>query len=184
MLGLTIAEHLYRRFPGRPEGDLAKMRAQAVSRPSLRRSARALGFDPDLAAEGERVGAEEIESLIRSQSVISATVEAVIGAVFLEFGFSRTADAVVEAFADRVDYVLDQHVDHKTVLQEALARRGGSVTYALIEMSGPPHERRFTTAALSGDAELGRGSGASKKASEQAAAREALANLHQSSSES
>ena len=84
---------------------------------------------------------------------------------------------MVAAFADRVDYVLQRHVDHKTVLQEQLARRGASVTYAVTETSGPPHQRLFTTVAMVGELELGRGSGSSKKASEQAAAREALANI-------
>ncbi len=179
VLGLAIAQHLYERFPDRPEGDLAKVRAQVVSRTSCAVVARKLGLDRDLAAEGERVGAEEIDALIRSQSVVAATVEAVIGAVFIDSGFDRTAEAVVAAFADRVDYVLQRHVDHKTVLQEQLARRGASVTYAVTDTSGPPHQRLFTTVALVGELELGRGSGSSKKASEQAAAREALANIDQ-----
>ena len=177
VLGLAIAQHLYERFPDRPEGDLAKVRAQVVSRTSCAVVARKLGLDRDLAEEGERVGAEEIDALIRSQSVVAATVEAVIGAVFIHSGFDLTAEAVVAAFADRVDYVLQRHVDHKTVLQEQLARRGASVTYAVIDTSGPPHQRLFTTVAMVGELELGRGSGSSKKASEQAAAREALANI-------
>ncbi len=81
---------------------------------------------------------------------------------------------MVEAFAERVAYAVEGHVDHKTVLQEELARRGASVTYELVETTGPDHERRFTTAAMVEGRELGRGSGPSKKASEQAAAREAL----------
>lgn len=177
VLGLAIAQHLYERFPDRPEGDLAKVRAQVVSRTSCAVVARKLGLDRDLAEEGERVGAEEIDALIRSQSVVAATVEAVIGAVFIHSGFDPTAAAVVAAFADRVDYVLQRHVDHKTVLQEQLARRGASVTYAVTDTSGPPHQRLFTTVAMVGELELGRGSGSSKKASEQAAAREALANI-------
>ena len=87
------------------------------------------------------------------------------------------AAAIVAAFARRVDYALDEHVDHKTVLQEELARRGRSVTYALVEATGPDHDRRFTSAAIVDGAELGRGSGPSKKASEQEAAREALRRI-------
>ena len=84
---------------------------------------------------------------------------------------------IVAAFDPRIEYAMTSHVDHKTVLQEELARQGGSVTYALIETSGPDHDRRFTTAALVDGVELGRGSGVSKKASEQEAAREALRQL-------
>ncbi len=179
VLGLAIAHHLYERFPEQSEGDLAKVRAQVVSRASCAVVARETGLDRDLADEGRRLGAEEIETLIASQSVVAATVEAVIGAVFVHSGFDETAEAVVELFAERIEYVLQRHVDHKTVLQEELARRGASVTYELTETSGPPHQRLFTTAARVGARELGRGSGPSKKASEQAAAREALANIHQ-----
>ena len=125
VLGLAIAQHLYERFPDRPEGDLAKVRAQVVSRTSCAVVARKLGLDRDLAEEGERVGAEEVEALIRSQSVVAATVEAVIGAVFIDSGFDRTAAAVVAAFADRVDYVLQRHVDHKTGAAGATGTSGG-----------------------------------------------------------
>src|SRR6478672_6324267 len=116
-------------------------------------------------------------ALATSDTVIAEVVEAGIGACFLEVGLERVADAVVEAFAGRVSYALDEHVDHKTVLQEELARQGGSVTYALAETTGPDHDRRFTSVALVEGAELGRGSGGSKKASEQEAAREALEQI-------
>ncbi len=70
---------------------------------------------------------------------------------------------MVEAFADRVAYASERHVDFKTVLQEELARRGGSVTYSVVEVSGPDHQRTFTTAALVAGQELGRGSGAEQE---------------------
>jgi len=180
VLGVAIASHLFERFPDRPEGDLARIRANAVSRPSCAVAARALGLDVDLVAEGERRGGEaaaSAASLAGSDSVMGALVEAAIGAAFVAFGYDRVAPAVVEAFADRVSYASERHVDFKTVLQEELARRGGSVTYSVVEVSGPDHQRTFTTAALVDGRELGRGSGASKKASEQAAAREALAGI-------
>jgi ribonuclease-3 len=180
VLGLAIASHLFVRFPDRPEGDLARIRANAVSRPSCAIAARALGLDADLLAEGERRGGEaavSAPSLAASDSVMAALVEAAIGGCFVAFGYDRVAPAVVEAFADRVAYASERHVDFKTVLQEELARRGGSVTYSVVEVSGPDHQRTFTTAALVDGRELGRGSGASKKASEQAAAREALAGM-------
>ena len=81
------------------------------------------------------------------------------------------------AFDPRIEYALTSHVDHKTELQEALARTGRAVVYTVIEVEGPPHDRRFTCAAVVADEEIGRGSGRSKKAAEQEAAREALAHL-------
>jgi ribonuclease-3 len=178
VLGLAVADTLYRRFPERPEGDLARIRAHAVSRQSCAEVARRLGLDDDLAAEAARCEREaDIETLIRSQAVMAALVESAIGAVYLEYGLKPVAAAVVEAFSGPIDFAVERHVDHKTVLQEALARLGASVTYRLMETSGPPHRRTFTTAAMVDGREAGRGAGTSKKASEQAAAREALAAL-------
>jgi len=180
VLGLAIAEHLYQRFPDAPEGDLARVRAYVVSRESCAATARAIGFEQELAAEAERLGGEAASGaalLVRSDSVMAEVAEAVIGAAFITFGHDRVAAAVAESFAPRVEYALAEHVDAKTVLQEELARQGGSVTYALVEITGPDHDRRFTTAALVDGEELGTGSGPSKKASEQAAAREALRRM-------
>ena len=170
VLGLAIAGELYERFPDRPEGDLARIRAHVVSRE--------LDLAADLRREGSRRGfADDAEALAGSDAVLAAIVESAIGAVYLEFGFEAVRPAIVDMFAGRVEYALERYVDYKTVLQEELARRAASVTYRLTDTSGPPHRRVFTTAAWVGEVELGQGSGSSKKVSEQAAAREALANL-------
>jgi ribonuclease-3 len=84
---------------------------------------------------------------------------------------------VLSAFADRIEYALTDYVDYKTELQEELARRNLSVSYSVVEVDGPPHDRRFTCAAVIDGEQAGVGSGASKKAAEQNAAREALAAL-------
>ena len=139
--------------------------------------ARELRLDRDLERRGRSVGGEGLVTaavLAASESVMAQVVEAAIGAVFVSCGPERTIPAVIDAFAGRVAYAAEGHVDHKTVLQEHLARQGASVTYALVESTGPDHDRRFTTAALVEGRELGRGSGPTKKASEQAAARRAL----------
>jgi ribonuclease-3 len=97
--------------------------------------------------------------------------------VFLEYGFEQIEDSVVGAFAGRIEYALTTYVDHKTELQEALARLGRSVTYTVLDVAGPPHDRTFTCAAMIDGEQAGVGTGASKKAAEQEAAREALASL-------
>jgi ribonuclease-3 len=97
--------------------------------------------------------------------------------LFLEHGFERIEQPIVEAFAGRIDYALTSHVDYKTELQEALARRGQAVSYAVLEVEGPPHDRRFTCAATIDGEQLGVGSGESKKAAEQEAAKETLEKL-------
>jgi ribonuclease-3 len=182
VLSLSIAGHLYQRFPQRPEGDLARFRANIVSRPGCAAAARGLGLGPLLETEAAGIGSEAAATapmLAASDTVMAELVEAAIGACFLAFGFEAVAAAVVDAFAERVEYVLEEHVDHKTVLQEELARQGWSVTYLLVDAIGPDHDRLFTTAAVVEGRELGRGSGTSKKASEQEAAREALTALAQ-----
>jgi ribonuclease III len=181
VLGLVVAHHLYRRFPESAEGDLAKVRAHVVSRSSCAAVAVELGLDADVRARGEQVGAAEVEiaALACSPGVLAAIVEAAVGAAYLHFGLEAVAEPVVAGFSSRIDYALAEHVDHKTVLQEELARRGASVTYAVADVSGPPHQRWFTSVALVKGTELGRGSARSKKASEQLAAREALGNLEQ-----
>jgi ribonuclease III len=94
--------------------------------------------------------------------------------LYLEHGFESIRTPIVEAFQERIEYALEGHVDYKTELQEELARRGLAVTYTVLEVEGPPHDRRFTCAANIDGEPVGTGHGASKKAAEQDAAREAL----------
>jgi ribonuclease-3 len=101
----------------------------------------------------------------------------VLGALYLEHGFEPIRGAVVQAFAERLEYAVTTHVDFKTELQEELARLGQTVSYKVLETEGPPHERRFTCAALIEHVQRGIGTGTSKKAAEQAAAREALEHV-------
>ena len=152
-----MARALYERYPDFSEGRLAKVRSHVVSRASCAVVARDLGLDRKLretAATG--LPTEELERLSHNRNVLAAILEAALAALFLEHGFERIESAVVEAFDPRIEYALTSHVDHKTELQEALARTGRAVV---------------------SDEEVGRGSGRSKKAAEQEAAKEALAHL-------
>jgi ribonuclease-3 len=121
--------------------------------------------------------AEELQRLSRNRNVLAAVIEAALGALFLQHGFAAIEDAVVDAFSAQIEQALTTRVDQKTDLQELLARSGRHVTYQEISVEGPPHERRFTCAAVIDGVELGRGEGRTKKAAEQEAAREALAKL-------
>ena len=175
MLELAVAHELYARYPEFSEGRLAKVRSHVVSRASCAVVARELGLGQRLvAARGSDSEAEELERLSRNRNVLAALLEAALGALFLEHGFAAIEDAVVDAFADQIEYALTTHVDHKTELQELLARTGRQVAYIEISAEGPPHERHFTCAAVVDGEQLGRGEGRTKKAAEQEAAREAL----------
>jgi ribonuclease-3 len=109
--------------------------------------------------------------------VLAALLEAALAALFLEHGFEPIERPIVEAFSGRIEYALTSHVDYKTELQEALARRGQAVNYSVLDVEGPPHNRSFRCAAVIDGKQLGIGSGASKKAAEQEAAKEALHTL-------
>ena len=136
-----------------------------------------LGLGSRLSQGAGAPNGPELERLARNRNVLAALVEAVLGALYLEHGFEAIRVPIVRAFAERIEYAVAVHVDYKTELQEALARTGRTVSYLVLATEGPPHERSFTCAAVIGGEQFGRGSGASKKAAEQAAAREALARV-------
>ena len=177
VLELAVARELYERYPDFAEGQLAKIRSHVVSRESCSVVARELGLGERMAERAVSVPQDELVRLSRNRNVLAALLEAALGALFLEYGFERIEDAVVGAFAGRIEYALTTYVDHKTELQERLARTGRSVVYTVLEVEGPPHDRTFTCAAMIDGEEAGMGKGPSKKAAEQEAAREALAKL-------
>ena len=177
MLELAIAHELYARYPDFSEGRLAKIRSHVVSRASCAVVARELDLGRRLGEQSSTLQPEEIERLAKNRNVLAALLEAVLGALFIEHGFPAIEDAIVNAFAARIEYALTTHVDHKTELQEALARSGKHVAYVVLSAEGPAHERHFTCAAVVDGEQLGVGEGRSKKAAEQEAAREALSKV-------
>ena len=178
VLELAIARALFDRYPEFTEGRLAKIRSHVVSRASCAVVARELGLGELLSRRGAGlVPEDELRKLSRNRNVLAALLEASLAALYLEHGFEPIRDAVVGAFEGRIAYALTTHVDFKTELQEELARRGQQVAYAVLEVKGPPHDRTFRCAAVIDGVELGVGTGRSKKAAEQAAARQALDRL-------
>ena len=126
---------------------------------------------------GSEGDADELERLSVNRNVLAALVEACLGALYLEHGFEPIRGPIVAVFTDRIEYALEGHVDFKTELQEELARRGKTVSYSVLEVEGPPHDRRFVCAAHVAGEQLGVGRGSTKKAAEQEAARQALEAL-------
>jgi ribonuclease III len=177
VLELAIARELYDRYPDFSEGRLAKVRSHVVSRASCAVVARQLALGEQLTERGAEIPDDELHRLAHNRNVLAALLEAALAALFLEHGFAKVERPIVEAFSGRIEYALTSHVDYKTELQEALARRGQSVSYSVLEVEGPPHDRRFRCAAVIDGEQLGVGSGASKKAAEQEAAKETLAAL-------
>ncbi len=176
VLELALADALFGRFPDFDEGQMAKIRSHVVSRASCAIVARELGLGDRLVAEASDPS-DELARLATNRNVLAAVLEAALAALYLEHGFEPIAGAIVAAFEGRIEYALTHQVDHKTELQEQLARIGRSVSYALLNAEGPPHRRTFTSAAVIDGEEAGVGRGPSKKDAEQNAAREALGRL-------
>jgi ribonuclease III len=178
VLSLCVTTELYRRFPAFAEGRLARLRAYVVSRATCARVATRLGLGKMLRThsglEGAGGDAAQLES---NHNVLADLTEALIGAVYLTFGYEAVRPAVIEVFDEHIDFAESSYVDHKTELQEYLARSGRSVQYKVLSYSGPPHDREFEIEARVDEEALGTGSGASKKRAEQEAAAEALHEL-------
>jgi ribonuclease-3 len=177
VLELAIARALYDRYPDASEGRLAKIRSHVVSRQSCAAVARELRLGEQLASGAGGIAEDELQRIVKSRNVVAALLEAAIAALFLEHGYEPIEEAIVAAFSDRIQYASTTHVDHKTELQEALAKSGRSVSYAVLEVDGPPHDRHFVCAAQIDGEELGKGTGRTKKDAEQAAAQQAMATL-------
>ena len=145
-----------------------------VSRQTCAVVAKELGLGDRLAEYAGAVAPDELQRIARSRNVLAAVLEAAMAALYLEHGFEKIEPAIVAAFSEKIEYARSSHVDYKTELQEALARSGRQVHYTVLEVEGPPHDRRFVCAAHVAGVQLGVGRGSTKKAAEQEAARQAL----------
>ncbi len=179
VLGLAVAEEMYRRFPRSDIGRLTKVHGQAVSGRACAGVARALGLPRMLrdVAPADSDSGIAVDALLTSERALASITEAVIGACHLVHGFQRTARATVAAFGPEIELASETLLDFKSALQEELAREGMSVLYEVLSETGPPHERRFEVAAKVGGEAVGTGLGRSKKAAEQDAAARALERI-------
>ena len=178
VLSLCITTELYRRFPDFAEGHLARLRAYIVSRATCARVAATLGLGKLLREQAD-LGKDAADALQLqgNENVLADLTEALIGAVYVTFGFEAVRPAVVEVFEEHILYAESSYIDHKTELQEHLARSSQSVNYKVLGYSGPPHNREFEIQACVEGEVLGHGFGTSKKRAEQEAAAEALHEL-------
>lgn len=178
VLGMVANEYLYREYPEHEEGDLTRMKSRLVCGASLSRVAKRLRLgDHVLMSRGEAATGGR-----KRDSILADTVEAVIGAVFLDGGFDAARAAIEKWLLDDADGLLDTHtlVNDKSRLQELVqASHKTPPHYRVLETKGPDHERIFTVEVYLGNTVLGRGRGASKKNAEQQAAGDALLRLKQ-----
>ena len=178
VLSLCITTELYRRFPDVAEGHLARLRAYIVSRVTCARVAAKLGLGKLLREQaGHGRDAGDALQLQSNENVLADLTEALIGALYVTFGYEAVRPAVVEVFEEHIRFAESSYIDHKTELQEHLARTSQAVDYKVLSYSGPPHDREFEIEARVDSEVLGHGFGSSKKRAEQEAAAAALQPL-------
>ncbi len=168
VLGLVVTDTLYRIHPDLPEGQLAKLRAAVVNSRALAEVGRGL----DLGAFIRLGRGEEGTGGRDKASILADTLEAVIGAVYLDKGLDAAAELVHRLFDPLIERSsnLGAGLDWKTSLQELTATEGLGVPEYLVSETGPDHEKVFTAAARVGGVAYGTGTGRSKKEAEQQAA--------------
>jgi ribonuclease-3 len=171
VLGLAIAELLFRTFPGAPEGELSRRLAELVRRESCAEIATAWDVGPYL-----KLGAGEAHAgERRNQTILADVCEAIIGAVFIDGGYEAARDLVERAFQELVEAPRRPLRDPKSALQEWAQGRGlPPPTYSVVEQIGPDHAPKFRVVVKVKGAENEFGSGTSKRIAEQAAARSLL----------
>ena len=175
VVDLVIGEELFRRFPDATEGQLTSLRASLVSSPALAEIGRGLGL-----TERARLGRGEDDTGGRGRMGLAASLyEAVIGAIYLDAGFDRARVVVLDTMGDLIDAkATGQTKSAKTQLQEwAQSHKQTLPMYRVLEATGPEHRRDFVVEVdVAGN--VARGTGASKREAQEAAAAHLLATVN------
>ena len=174
ILGMVVADHLYRNHPDLPEGELTRTRAALVCEESLVEVATELNLGRYLRlGKGEEAGGGR-----KRPSIQADAVEAVLAAVYLDGGIGSARKIIQRYILCREVEGLHSSRDYKTALQELVQRESGRVLkYRLTGEEGPDHDKRFFVEVDLNGAPVGTGKGHSKKEAEQMAAKAAIAKL-------
>ena len=176
VLGMVVADYLFRTHPDLPEGDLTRTRAALVCEGSLVEVAQCLELGAYLKlGKGEEAGGGRERT-----SILADAVEAVFAAVYLDGGISAASALIHRVLLDaqRESVVEERRRDYKTALQELVQRESGQVLgYQLIGAEGPDHAKIFSVEVDLNGIPIGQGRGRSKKEAEQNAARAAIEKL-------
>lgn len=176
ILSLIVAERLYQDFPDMAEGEMTRIRSVLVRRETLAHIAAGLKLGDYLyLGKGEEAGGGR-----HKPANLSAALEAVIAAVFLDQGLEATREVVLGWLEEELQEVVGRGkgVDYKSRLQELVqSKYRTSPAYRTVQATGPDHDRLFTVEVRHGDRVLGKGSGKSRKLAETEAARQALEQL-------
>ena len=174
VLGMLVAEYLYRNFPNRPEGELTRMRADMVCEKTLAAAADRIGLGSHLLLGH----GEEQTGGRRRSSILADAMESVIAASFLDGGLDAALSIIRRFILVEVPVSSFRNEDFKTELQELVQKKKDqTLTYTLLSESGPDHDKRFEVELKLNNEAVGRGIGSSKKRAEQMAAKNALEAL-------
>lgn len=175
VLGMLVADHLYRTFPNRPEGELTRMRADMVCEKSLAMVANRLDLGRHLMlGKGEETGGGR-----NRDSILADAVESVLAACYLDGGMDAAVQFVQKFILVNVPVTKLHNTDYKTALQELVQQKKNQViVYRLVGESGPDHDKQFQVELTLNGEVVGIGTGSSKKRAEQAAAQSAIEKLY------
>lgn len=168
ILEFIVSKEIYNNFPDKEEGYLTALRANLVNTHALSEVAERLGLGPKLfLSKGEEDGGGRSNS-----SLLADTVEAIIGAIFIDRGMSEAEKFVQEnVLVSTEDKAAKPLKDFKSRLQEMVQAKGFSAPkYQVVEESGPDHDKKFVIEVIVGGESWGRGEGKSKSSAEQNAA--------------
>lgn len=172
-LELAVSEHLFRTYPENPEGDLTNYRSAIVNTQSLADCARQL----DLGAYLLLSRGEAASNGRNSQYLLANTFEALLGAIYLEFGYQKVTEVVHNYVTIKLEHIIQNKLykDAKSKLQE-LSQEVLNVTphYEVLEEWGPDHQKTFKVGVFLGKKQVGAGEGSSKQKAEIEAAQTAL----------
>ncbi|MGN0414193.1 MAG: ribonuclease III [Agathobacter sp.] len=173
VLEIISSDFLYREHEDLPEGELTKLRASIVCEPTLALCAREISLgDYLLLGKGEDMtGGRE------RKSILSDALEAVIGAIYLDGGFTNAKEFILKFILKDIEHK-KLFYDSKTILQEVVQGEHENLTYVLTNESGPDHNKSFTVEVRVEQQVLGCGTGHTKKAAEQEAAYNALLKIN------
>ncbi len=174
VLGMVVADYLYRTFPDRPEGELTRMRADMVCEKTLARIAGQIGLGIHiLLGKGEEQGGGRSRD-----SILADGVESIIAACYLDGGMDAAKQFISRFVLSDVPVSKLHNADYKTALQELVQQKKNQViAYTLVGESGPDHDKQFVVELSLNGTVMGRGTGTSKKRAEQEAAKAAIAAL-------
>lgn len=177
VLGLSVTEFIYFKYSEAPEGELNKIRAAVVSRPTLAQKSATLQLgDYLLLSKGEEAGGGRNRA-----SLLANVFEALIGVVFLDQGLDVAKKFIISQLEDKIDSAKRNELfrDYKSVLQELAQKEYKCCPYyEVVKEEGPDHCKVFEIQAILNEKILGIGRGKSKKEAEQEAARQALTDLN------